>query len=91
MAYRLFQMKPLFSCGGPSWSSKKRGSGARRRPTSRCNQLSDSSLRSQNERLYLLQEALKEREKDIEEKNAQRIEEIKIKKTEQKNRLVAKI
>jgi len=39
----------------------------------------------------LLQSALIEREKDAEEKNAQRIEEIKIKKTEQKNRLIAKI
>ncbi|CAD8140366.1 unnamed protein product [Paramecium pentaurelia] len=46
---------------------------------------------NQNERLYLLQEALKEREKDVEEKNAQRIESIKIKKTELKNRMVAKI
>ncbi|CAD8060087.1 unnamed protein product [Paramecium sonneborni] len=46
---------------------------------------------TQNERLYLLQEALKEREKDVEEKNAQRIESIKIKKTELKNRMVAKI
>jgi len=45
----------------------------------------------QNEKLYLLQSALIEREKDTEEKNAQRIEEIKIKKTEQKNRLIAKI
>ena len=41
--------------------------------------------------MYLLQSALIEREKDTEEKNAQRIEEIKIKKTEQKNRLIAKI
>lgn len=47
--------------------------------------------RFQNEKLYLLQSALIEREKDTEEKNAQRIEEIKIKKTEQKNRLIAKI
>ena len=39
----------------------------------------------------MLQSALIEREKDAEEKNAQRIEEIKIKKTEQKNRLIAKI
>lgn len=45
----------------------------------------------QNEKLYLLQSALSEREKDVEERNAQRIEEIKIKKTENKNRLVAKI
>eukprot|EP01017_Pseudomicrothorax_dubius_P039014 TRINITY_DN5932_c0_g2_i4.p1 TRINITY_DN5932_c0_g2~~TRINITY_DN5932_c0_g2_i4.p1 ORF type:complete len:662 (+),score=209.52 TRINITY_DN5932_c0_g2_i4:124-2109(+) len=45
----------------------------------------------QNERLNLLQTALIEREKDVEERNAQRIEEIKIRKTEQKNRLIAKI
>jgi hypothetical protein len=38
-----------------------------------------------------LQSALIDREKDVEEGNAQRIEEIKIKKTEQKNRLIAKI
>ena len=36
----------------------------------------------QNERLYLLQSALIEREKDVEERNSQRIEEIKIKKSE---------
>lgn len=48
-------------------------------------------FRIQNENLYLLQSALIEREKDTEERNAQRIEEIKIKKTEQKNRLIAKI
>lgn len=45
----------------------------------------------QNEKLYLLQSGLIEREKDVEEKNSQRIEEIKIKKTESKNRLIAKI
>jgi len=39
----------------------------------------------------LLQSALREREKDIEEKNQRRIEEIKIRKTEHKNRLIAKI
>ena len=38
-----------------------------------------------------MKSALKEREKDVEELNAQRIDDIKIKKTEQKNRLVAKI
>ena len=48
-------------------------------------------FRIQNEKLYLLQSALIEREKDVEERNAQRIEEIKLKKTEQKNRLIAKI
>lgn len=45
----------------------------------------------QQEKLYLLQSGLIEREKEVEEKNAQRIEEIKIKKTEQKTRLIAKI
>ena len=38
-----------------------------------------------------MQSALMEREKDVEERNVQRIEEIRIKKTEQKNRMVAKI
>jgi hypothetical protein len=38
-----------------------------------------------------LQTALIEREKDIEEGNMERVEEIKIKKKEQKNRLIAKI
>lgn len=47
--------------------------------------------KEQNEKLYLLQSGLIEREKDVEEKNAQRIEDIKIKKTEHKNRLIAKI
>ena len=46
---------------------------------------------TQNERINLLKSALVEREKDVEEKNAQRIEDIKMKKTEQKNRLIAKI
>lgn len=41
--------------------------------------------------MNLLKSALKEREKDVEEKNARRIDDIKIKKTEQKNRLIAKI
>ena len=45
----------------------------------------------QYEKLYLQQSALIEREKEVEDKNAQRIEEIKTKKTEQKNRLIAKI
>eukprot|EP00331_Platyophrya_macrostoma_P030688 CAMPEP_0176453828 /NCGR_PEP_ID=MMETSP0127-20121128/29490_1 /TAXON_ID=938130 /ORGANISM="Platyophrya macrostoma, Strain WH" /LENGTH=552 /DNA_ID=CAMNT_0017842801 /DNA_START=223 /DNA_END=1881 /DNA_ORIENTATION=+ len=45
----------------------------------------------QNERMNLLKSALIEREKDTEERNAQRIQDVKIKKTEQKNRLIAKI
>jgi hypothetical protein len=45
----------------------------------------------QNERLHLLHSSLVEREKETEEKNAQRIEEIKLRKTEHKNRLIAKI
>lgn len=44
-----------------------------------------------NERLNLLQSALVEREKDTEEYGAKRIEAIRAKKTEGKNRLVAKI
>lgn len=47
--------------------------------------------RQQNEKMNLLKSALKEREKDVEEKNARRIDDIKIRKTEQKNRLIAKI
>lgn len=47
--------------------------------------------RVQNERMNLLKSALIEREKDIEDRNAQRIQDVKIKKTEQKNRLIAKI
>lgn len=43
------------------------------------------------EGLELVQKGLIEREKDVEEKNAQRIEEIKIRKTEEKNRMVAKV
>jgi hypothetical protein len=39
----------------------------------------------------LVKQAIIEREQDITEKNAQRIEDIKIRKTEQKNRLIAKI
>lgn len=38
-----------------------------------------------------MKQAIIEREKDITDKNMQRIEEIKIRKTEQKNRLIAKI
>ena len=49
------------------------------------------NLRKQQEELNLLQSALIEREKDIEEGNMERVEEIKIKKKEQKNRLIAKI
>lgn len=41
--------------------------------------------------MNLLKSALIEREKDIEDRNAQRIQDVKIKKTEQKNRLIAKI
>lgn len=47
--------------------------------------------RVQNERLNLLQSALIEDEKEQEEKNEKRVEAIKIKKTENKNRLIAKI
>lgn len=45
----------------------------------------------QNERLNLLQSALVEREKETEEKHAQRTEEIRLKKTEIKERALAKI
>ena len=41
--------------------------------------------------MELVQQGIIEREKDITDKNQQRIEEIKIRKTEQKNRLIAKI
>jgi len=51
----------------------------------------DEIKKLQNEKMNLLKSALKEREKDVEEKNARRIDDIKIKKTEQKNRLIAKI
>ena len=47
--------------------------------------------RLQNERLNLLQSALVEREKEIEEKHSQRIEEIRLRKTETKERSIAKI
>lgn len=43
------------------------------------------------EGLELVKQGIIEREKDITDKNAQRIEDIKIRKTEQKNRLIAKI
>lgn len=44
--------------------------------------------RVQNERLNLLQSALIEREKDTEEHNATRVESIRVKKMEEKNRSV---
>lgn len=47
--------------------------------------------RVQNERLNLLQSALVERERDLEEKHAERTEEIRLKKTEDKERALAKI
>jgi phage tail tape-measure protein len=47
--------------------------------------------KKQNEQLNLHQSALIEREKDIEEYGARRIEAIRAKKTEGKNRLIAKI
>lgn len=43
------------------------------------------------EGLELVKQAIVEREKEITDKNAQRIEDIKIRKTEQKNRLIAKV
>lgn len=51
----------------------------------------DDIKRLQNERLNLLQSALVEREKDNEEKHAHRTEEIRLKKTEIKERSLAKI
>ena len=51
----------------------------------------DDIKRFQNERLNLLQSALVEREKETEEKHAQRTEEIRLKKTENKERALAKI
>lgn len=51
----------------------------------------DDIKRLQNERLNLLQSALVEREKESEEKHAQRTEEIRLKKTENKERALAKI
>ena len=47
--------------------------------------------RAQNERLKTVMQALIQREKEVESEHAMRIEDIKIKKTEQKNRLVAKL
>ena len=47
--------------------------------------------RMQNERLNLLQSALVEREKATEEKHADRTEDIRVKKTENKERALAKI
>ena len=47
--------------------------------------------RIQNERLNLLHTALIDREKENNEKNAQRVEEMKLKKTEQKDRALVKI
>ncbi len=50
-----------------------------------------NNFRAQQEALKLLTEALLQREREVEDKNAKRIEDIKLQKTEQKNRLVAKI
>ncbi|CAG9328890.1 unnamed protein product [Blepharisma stoltei] len=47
--------------------------------------------RIQNERLNLLHTALLDREKENEERSAQRVEELKLKKTEQKDRALVKI
>lgn len=55
------------------------------------NKREDDIKRLQNERLNLLQSALVEREKESEEKHAQRTEEIRLKKTENKERALAKI
>lgn len=55
------------------------------------NKREDDIKRLQNERLNLLQSALVEREKDNEEKHAHRTEEIRLKKTEIKERALAKI
>ena len=51
----------------------------------------DDIKRLQNERLNLLQSALVEREKETEEKHANKTEEIRLKKTENKERALAKI
>jgi hypothetical protein len=51
----------------------------------------DDIKRLHNERLNLLQSALVEREKESEEKHAQRTEDIRSKKTENKDRAIAKI
>merc|ERR1719331_1444673 len=55
------------------------------------NKREEDIKRVQNERLNLLQSALVEREKVTEENNAQRTEEIRLKKMENKERAVAKI
>ena len=55
------------------------------------NKREEDIKRVQNERLNLLQSALVEREKETEEKHAQRTEEIRLKKTENKERSLAKI
>ena len=55
------------------------------------NKREEDIKRLQSERLNLLQSALVEREKETEEKNAQRTEEIRLKKMEHKERAVAKI
>lgn len=55
------------------------------------NKREEDIKRIQNERLNLLQSALVEREKETEEKHAQRTEEIRLKKTENKERALAKI
>eukprot|EP00347_Sterkiella_histriomuscorum_P002227 403368982 len=55
------------------------------------NKREEDIKRIQNERLNLLQSALVEREKETEEKHAQRTEEIRLKKTENKERHLAKI
>lgn len=46
---------------------------------------------AQNEKLKTIVQALIQREKEVESEHAMRIEGIKIKKTEQKNRLIAKL
>lgn len=55
------------------------------------NKREEDIKRLQNERLNLLQSALVEREKESEEKHAARTEEIRLKKTENKERALAKI
>ena len=55
------------------------------------NKREEDIKRLQNERLNLLQSALVEREKETEEKHAQRTEEIRLRKTEDKERAHAKI
>ena len=55
------------------------------------NKREEDIKRVQNEQLNLLQSALVEREKVTEENNAQRTEEIRLKKMENKERAVAKI